>query len=93
MAVNLPADAGEPLPDTVVADAKVRKYKLDGRTREVSLRNTGTNTLWISFKKRKWIEIAVGTSWDGRVMVDHFRHCTQLGSTQFSLLAIALLEP
>lgn len=86
-----PADAGEPMSDVVVASAKVERYAFSDITRQVSLRNTGTNTLWFSFNRRKWIDIAAGTSWDDRVSIREFWHCTQVGRTRFAVIGVALM--
>lgn len=93
MALTLPADAGEPLPAVLVADATVRRYEFSALTRQVSLRNTGTNTLWFSLDNKTWIDVACGTSWDDRVSLRVLWYCTQLGKTRFALIGIALLDP
>lgn len=48
MALTLPADAGEPMPAVLIAGAEVKRHEFPALTRQVSLRNTGTNTLWLS---------------------------------------------
>jgi len=93
MALTLPADAGEPMSDVLVAAAKVQRHEFPTLTRQVSLRNTGTNTLWLSLDKKKWFDVACGTSWDDRVSVRELWYCTQLGKTRFALLGIALIGP
>jgi len=93
MHLTLPTDAGEPLSAVVVADAQVRCHEFTTRTRQVSLRNTGTNTLWLSFDKKAWFDVACGTSWDDRVSVEELWYCTQVGKTRFVVIGIALLEP
>jgi hypothetical protein len=92
MALTLPADAGEPMPSTPVASAKVQEHKFLSGTRQVSLRNTGTNTLWISFDAgESWFDVACGTSWEDRVNVRSFLYCTQLGTTRFAVVGLALI--
>ena len=93
MALTLPADAGAPLSAVLVADAEVRHHEFSSLTRQVSLRNTGTNTLWISLDKNKWFDVAAGTSWDDRVAIREVWYCTQVGKTRFVLIGIALIDP
>ena len=90
MALTLPADAGAPLSAVLVADAEVRRHAFPCLTRQVSLRNTGTNTLWLSFDKKKWFDVACGTSWDDRVAIEELWYCTQVGRTRFVLIGLAL---
>lgn len=92
MALTLPADAGEPMSVVLVATAEVKEHAFPAVTRQVSLRNTGTNTLWISIDERKtFFDVACGTSWDDRVTVSKIWYCTQVGSTDFILIGIALI--
>jgi hypothetical protein len=92
MALTLPADAGEPMPADLVADAEVRDHKFRTGTREVLLRNTGANTLWISLDDGEtFFDVACGTSWDGRVTIDKLWYCTQVGTTEFTVLGLALI--
>jgi hypothetical protein len=90
MTLTLPADAGEPMSDTLVARSKIERYAFGGLTRQVSLRNTGTNTLWISLDKKKWFDVACGTSWDDRVSIRELWYCTQVGRTCFVVIGLAL---
>jgi hypothetical protein len=77
-------DYGRPMPREVFADAKIRYHaEFEVATRQVSIRNTGTETLWISWDHRTWFEISAGTSLDDRVMVEGFWYCTQIGETTF----------
>lgn len=92
MSLTLPADAGEPLSVVLVADAEIRQHKFPVATRQVSLRNTGTNTLWFSLDKKSWIDVAAGTSWDDRVNVEGLWYCTQVGRTRFVVIGLALLS-
>lgn len=63
-------------------------------TRQVSLRNTGTNTLWLSLDKgQSFFDVACGTSWDDRVNIRELWYCTQVGRTRFVVIGIALLSP
>jgi hypothetical protein len=92
MALTLPADAGEPMSATLTADAEVRKYQFPSTTRQVSLRNVGTNTLWFSLDAgATWIDLAAGTSWDDRVVIKELLYCTQLGRTRFAVIGLALM--
>ncbi len=87
-----PADAGEPMSDVLVAGPQVERYEFPALTRQVSLRNTGTNTLWISLDKRKWFDVACGTSWDDRVCIRELWYCTQVGKTRFAMIGLALVS-
>lgn len=92
MALTLPADAGDPMPADLIADAEVKDHIFPAATRQVSLRNTGTNTLWISLDDGEtWHDVACGTSWDDRVNIHKMWYCTQVGTTEFAVLGIALI--
>lgn len=91
--LNLPADTGDPMSETLVAKAAVQRHAFPSKTRQVSLRNTGDNTLWVSLNKKKWFDVAAGTSWDERISIDALWHCTQLGTTAVSVVGVALLDP
>jgi hypothetical protein len=78
------------MPAELVASAKLRYHKLPTASRQISLRNTGVNTLWLSFDKTHWFDVACGTSWDDRVNALGFWFRTQLGVTAFVVNAIAL---
>ena len=56
----------------------------------LSMRNTGVNTLWISFDRANWFDVACGTSWDDRVSAKGFWYCTQVGITSFVVNGLAL---
>jgi hypothetical protein len=93
MALTLPADAGEPLSAVLIASAKVRHHEFPALTRQVSLRNTGTNTLWLSLDDgQSWFDVACGTSWDDRVSLRDLWYCTQLGKTRFVVIGLALMS-
>ncbi len=77
----------------IKADAVLRSFTFPTLTRQVSLRNTGTNTLWLSLDKETWFDIACGTSWDDRVRIRELWYCTQVGKTRFVLIGIALWDP
>jgi len=92
MALTLPADAGIPMSAAIVADAEVRHHKFKVQTRQVSLRNTGTNTLWYSIDSgESWFDVACGTSWEDRVTIDELWYCTQVGTAEFSIIGLALI--
>lgn len=78
------------MPAELIARPAVRYHKLATATRQISLRNTGVNTLWMSFDRTNWFDVACGTSWDDRVNVNGFWFCTQVGVTSFVVNALAL---
>lgn len=84
------ADAGQPMPAERTATAAIRYHKFETATRQVSMRNTGCNTLWFSFDRSSWFDCAAGTSWDDRIAVTGFWFCTQLGATSFVVNGVAL---
>lgn len=90
MAAHHGADAGQVMPVERIARAAVRFHAFQTTTRQVSIRNTGTNTLWVSFDRQAWFDIAAGTSFDDRVSVLGFWFCTQLGKTSFVANGISL---
>jgi len=87
------ADSGQPMPGDLVADSRVRYRQFATATRQVSLRNTGVNTLWMSFDRVNWHDVACGTSWDDRVSARGFWYCTQVGRTSFVVCGLALDLP
>lgn len=91
MSLTLPADAGTPMPADLVANAEVKEHVFSATTRQVSLRNTGTNTLWFSLDGEHWFDVACGTSWDNRVSVHKLWYCTQVGTTEFAVIGLALI--
>ena len=93
MTLTLPADAGDPMSAVLVAGAEVKRHEFPTATRQVSLRNTGTNTLWILLPDGEWFDVACGTSWDDRVNIRELWHCTQLGTTEFVVVGLALMSP
>lgn len=78
------------MPAERVARAAIRFHKFQTSTRQVSIRNTGTNTLWVSFDRHAWFDIAAGTSFDDRVSIAGFWFCTQLGRTTFVVNGLSL---
>jgi hypothetical protein len=90
--LTLPADTGDPMSATLVATAEVQRHAFQTMTRQVSLRNTGKNTLWVSLDNGKWFDVAGGTAWEERVSVEELRYCTQLGKATFSLVGVALIS-
>lgn len=58
-------------------------FPLGGRIGHLSLRNTGINTLWISFDDKTFFDIASGTSYDEDVDIQSFYAKTQNGHTTF----------
>ena len=93
MALTLPADAGDPMSAILVADAQVKRHEFPALTRQVSLRNTGTNTLWISLDEgENFFDVACGTSWEDRASARDLWYCTQLGKTRFVVIGLALMS-
>lgn len=93
MALTLPADAGEPMQAVLIASSKVKHHEFPALTRQVSLRNTGTNTLWLSLDEgESWFDVACGTSWDDRVSLRAISYCTQLGRTRFVMIGLSLMD-
>jgi hypothetical protein len=84
------ADAGRPMPADLVASPKVRYHRFPAATRQISLRNTGISTLWLSFDRKHWVDVACGTSLDDRVNVTGFWYCTQTGRTSFVVVGLQL---
>lgn len=84
------SDSGAPMQGEVVATPKVEYHKFKTTTRQVSIRNVGVNTLWMSFDKENWHDVACGTSYDERVRVDGFWYCTQTGRTHFVVIGLML---
>jgi hypothetical protein len=85
------ADAGAPMSRASIATPGNPQFiEFECPTRQISLRNTGVNTLWISFDKEEWFDIACGTSFDDRANVDGFWVLTQTGTTSFVVEALAL---
>lgn len=92
MTITLPADAGDPMSATLVASANVQYHKFPAVTRQVSLRNNGTNTLWYSTDKgESWNDVACGTSWEDRVTIDELWYCTQVDFTEFAVAGLTLI--
>ncbi len=92
MSLTLPADTGEPMSSVLVATAAIKRHEFLARTRQVSLRNTGTNTLWLSLDEVSWFDVACGTAWDERVSIRTLWYCTQVGKTQFAVVGLALMS-
>ena len=78
------------MPAELAARPALRYHRFKTATRQISLRNTGVNTLWMSFDREIWFDVACGTSWDDRVSVVGFWYCTQVGVTSVVVNAIAL---
>lgn len=92
MSLTLPADAGTPMSEVLHATPEVQRHAFSALTRQVSLRNVGTNTLWLSLDKKCWFDVACGTSWDDRVSLRELWYCTQVGKTQVAVVGLALLN-
>ncbi len=78
------------MPSEVRVDSKIRYHNFDTATRQISLRNVGCNTLWVSFDRKNWHDVACGTSWDDRVSANGFWHCTQTGKTGFVVIGLQM---
>lgn len=59
------------------------RFPMPGRIGHLSLRNTGINTLWISFDDKNYFDIAAGTSYDEDVDIQGFWAKTLNGWTTF----------
>jgi hypothetical protein len=90
--LTLPADAGKPMSAVLSANAEVKRHGFPAETRQISLRNTGPNTLWISLDRENWTDIASGTSWDDRARICELWYCTQTGTTGAALIALVLFD-
>ena len=75
MTLTLPADVGEPMSAVLVAGTEVKHHEFPALTRQVSLRNTGTNTLWLSLDEGQcWFtEFAIEAPVEG--VVSWLRPC------------------
>jgi hypothetical protein len=78
------------MPGVGVAAAKVKYFKFTTATRQISIRNVGGETLWISFDRAIWYEVSSGTSWDDRANCQGFWYCTQTGHTEFVVNGLQL---
>ena len=78
------------MPAELIARSAIRYHGFETATRQISLRNTGVNTLWLSFDHENWFDVACGTSWDDRVSATGVWYCTQVGVTTFVVNALAL---
>jgi hypothetical protein len=74
----------------LTACAETQHHTFETSTRQVSIRNTGTNTIYVSLDSVNYFDVAAGTSWDDRVTVVGFWYCTQLGRSSFVVNGIAL---
>jgi len=78
------------MPAEHTAGPAVRYLKFETATRQISIRNTGTNALWVSFDRSHFFDIASGTSFDDRMVINGFWYCTQTGITFFVANGISL---
>lgn len=62
---------------TVTSERQVENFSDKGG--HLTLRNNGTNTVWISWNGRRWFDIAVGTSYECDQETCHLHYCTQMG--------------
>jgi len=103
MSLTIPADAGAPMTTILHSNAVPQRYVFPAQTRQVSLRNTGTNTLWLSLDQQTWFDVACGTAWDERVLTcgtawdEHaltraLWHCTQVGTTITAVVGLTLMD-
>ena len=74
-----------------VATPAVRSLKFEVETRQLSIRNTGVNTLWFTFDGEVWFDLACGTSWDDRIIVKEMQYKTQTGRTAFIATGVRLI--
>lgn len=92
MSLTIPADAGAPMSTILRVNATVQRYEFSALTRQISLRNTGTNTLWLSLDRKVWFDVACGTSWDDRVLTRGLWYCTQIGTTRAAVVGLKLMD-
>jgi len=81
------------MPGFAWSTPKKEFHRFEVSTRQVAVRNTGVNTLWVSFDEKEWHDVACGTSWDDRLVKDGFWHMTQTGKTSFVVIGIQLDRP
>ena len=67
-------------------DRVPRKVKCQNG-KELAVRNTGMNTLWISFDGIVWWDVASGTSFDIRAELEFFYAKTKIGVTSMAGIA------
>lgn len=84
------SDSGASMQELLKATSKPEWHPFEIPTRQVSLRNLGTNTLWLSFDKKIWFDVACGTSYDERVREKGFWYRTQTGRTFVAVMGVAL---
>ncbi len=77
------ADSGLPRVLNGSSTPEEQRFDLLGSTRAISLRNTGGESLWVSFDRREWFDVPSGTSWGSHAVARYFWHCTQIGETSF----------
>lgn len=77
------SDSGTPIQIFAEAAVVPKLINFGAYTRQVSLRNIGTEALWFSFDNTTWFDVACGTSWDDRVRVNKMWVRTQTGWTSF----------
>lgn len=92
MSLTIPADAGVPMAAMLHSRAEPQRHVFPAQTRQVSLRNTGTNTLWLSFDQQTWVDVACGTAWDERVLTREVWHCTQVDETLVAVIGLTLMD-
>jgi hypothetical protein len=92
MSLTIPADAGAPMTAILHSNAVPQRHVFPAQTRQVSLRNTGTNTLWLSLDQQTWFDVACGTAWDERVLTRELWHCTQVGTTITAVVGLTLMD-
>lgn len=76
-------DPGQPHFFEGLALSEAAKFPMPGRIGHISLRNTGINTLWISFDDKEFFDIAAGTSYDEDIDITTFSAKTLNGFTTF----------
>lgn len=79
----MPRDPGQPHFFEGLALAEGWQVELPGRIGHISLRNTGVNTLWVSWNGKDWFDVAAGTSYDEDIDIRTFHVKTLNGWTTF----------
>jgi len=81
------------MPGHETASPAKKYHRFVTSTRQISVRNTGVNTLFLSFDDKTWHDVACGTSWDDRLNDEGFWYMTQTGTTTFVVIGIQLNRP
>jgi hypothetical protein len=78
--------AGMPRSFSEEVGREKKKISFGMRAKEITLRNVGCNTLWVSLDGKVWHDVACGTSWDQRLEADYFYIRTKVGTTKVVII-------